>query len=151
MNPLLIRRRGMMTNMALPTSLIIYPSSYESTNTVTNPSNAYTPATSNTYASAVGSVVFYFDLSALPNNITITSANISVKFRNGGSGRNFDLRTGGTTVIQQTTNTSDTTLNFDVTNWSNAELRNINFRVRNTTSATIRVYGATLSIDFEYI
>lgn len=152
MNTLLERRRGMMQVVGGGGSpLVVYPSGYKDLDgTISDPSNAYEPADSTTYAYVNGKECkFTFDTSSLPSDATITSASLVVKARNSGSGRWMRVYSGNTQKEGVTMDTSIQTRTFDLSSWTLAELLDCSFGLSHNVAGALYIYGATLTIEYE--
>lgn len=147
---LMLRRNIMMAQGGGSGSpFIAYPSSYSTSGTVTNAENAYTPHTSDTYATFTGESCRWFFNVVLPENITITSASCFIRLKNSSSGRWARMFAGGDSPKNsQSTGTALSTVEFDLSSWTREELLQCCFTIRHD-SGDILLYGATLTIEYE--
>ena len=160
------------------TSYIGYPVSYDSENSsvdaVSNESNAYDADTSSNYAQfttnagwGAETIIFYdFNCSSIPVNATITSVECSVKCNHTSTwssdvftATSIQLYNGASTAKGSSTTFTATATSHSLTTgeWTRAELNNIKLRISGTRGIKnmtntyyIRVYGATLTVNYTY-
>ena len=173
MNPLLIRRRGMMgKRVKTQYTITLRPSSYDNVNyewyAASDINNGYAWATSATCAqiqnAGMGaySYIFYkFDTSAIPDGADIVSVNCLVKVSMNGNSTTTPIKrlqmASGTTLkgTYSTGASSINTLDIDCgDDWTLAEVRDIGVRAMTKSGSTsqhyqINFYGATLTIVYE--
>lgn len=173
MNPLLIRRRGMMAaKNKLRYTIILTPSSYDDVNydwlSASHIERGYTNAISSNYAEitnagrGAASYIYYkFDTSAIPDGANIISVSCDVKTSANGNPTTTPIKrvqmfTGLTAKgAEQTMTSSVNTRTFNDATWTLSELRDIRVRAytKSSTSTTanyvIKFYGATLTITYE--
>ena len=155
-------------------SVAVNPSSYDSDHSyysLSNSSSAYDSETSTTYSSigltrgsqAITYIYFKFNLSAIPENATITSVTCVAKAYSNANNTYAPTKQicmySGTTAkgSHQTLTTSAKTFTFSGTTWTRAELSDARIRlyaIRGTsntsTSRALYFYGATLTVNYSY-
>lgn len=155
-------------------SVAVNPSSYDSDHSyysISSASSAYDSETSTNYSSigltrgsqAITYIYFKFNLSAIPENATITSVTCVAKAYSNANNTYATTRQicmySGTTAkgSYKTLTTSAKTFTFSGTTWTRAELSDARIRlyaVRGTsntsTSRALYFYGATLTVDYSY-
>lgn len=132
---------------------------------VSNTTNAYTASNSSSYATCTcsntssGYVYFTFSVSGIPSGATITDVSCTVRAYINSRVSNAAARLYYNTTARGTstsiTATSATNYNVDGGSWTVAELSNIRLRISgqrssNNQNGYIYVYGADLSITYEY-
>lgn len=155
-----------------------YPVNYDEDNStvngVSNESNAFTDSSSTTYAQFTSvpgwnanTVIFFdFNCSSIPTAATITSVECSVKCQHTATWSSESFTATSIQLYNGTENekgeastysASTTTYTLDTGTWSRAELNDIKLRIgatrgiKNMTNTYyIRVYGATLTVNYTY-
>ena len=93
-------------------------------------------------------------MSALPSNATILSASCTVKGFSQAQTKQFIMYSSTVPKGTKDMGTSESVMEFDLSNWSASELKDAKLKVYgNNNAATnyaIAVYGATLTINYEY-
>lgn len=156
---------------AIPYSYDTVNISYESMDSSNPVGNAYADTSSTTYfrfylktgAQAETYIYFKFDFSSIPSNAVITSISASTKCNISSTStaiaaRQIQLSTGLTLKGSSTANgTATSTRALTPGTWTRAELDDIRMRFyakRSSSSTTssyyIRVYGATVTVAYEY-
>lgn len=156
-NPVIKKRQG---------TLIIYPSGYDNIDIqgrIKNVQKMYTSYENNTYgaiyADSLSSIWMYliFDTSLLPVNATITSASCLIRLfcqmptrkvqmysQGNGKGNEKDFSTNANNPIS-----------FDLSDWTISDFNDCKIKIfasrtSGTSNLAIAVYGATLTINYEY-
>ena len=161
---LIERRRGMVVSGGKQQgTLVVYPSGYDNVDIkgyVNNVGRMYTGSDSTSCGYLFSDyqqecwLYLTFDMSALPSNATILSASCTVKGFSQAQTKQFIMYSSAVPKETKNMGTSASVSEFDLSHWSASELKDAKLKVYgNNNAATnyaIAVYGATLTINYEY-